>query len=170
VPRSIVLLSENSLSTHSLHSDPPIGTDVPTFTDLCLWIAHPSRRWSTLVGISRLWSSIPTEAKPAHLGRSSPTVVCLSWPTVVDLGPGWWRSKLGCQFTLVVLVITVSISWNSWHAILAYLSLMCAIIIRESSISFILSNPWLWSSLLRTCENGLKLVFGLRMRTNCAGY
>jgi phosphosulfolactate synthase (CoM biosynthesis protein A) len=27
-----------------LHSDPPVGTDVPTFADLCLWIAHPSRR------------------------------------------------------------------------------------------------------------------------------
>jgi hypothetical protein len=101
------------LSSSSLHSDPPVGTDVPTFTDLHLWIAHPSRRWSTLIGIGRLWSSIPTEAKPAHLGRSSPTVVCLSWPTLVDLGPGWWQSKLGRQFALVVLVITVSTSCNS---------------------------------------------------------
>ncbi|KAJ6618919.1 hypothetical protein B0H10DRAFT_1947134 [Mycena sp. CBHHK59/15] len=50
------------------------GTDVPTFADLCLWIAHPSRHWSMLIGVGRRWSSIPTEAKPAHLGRSSPMV------------------------------------------------------------------------------------------------
>ena len=82
-------LESDELLPHSLHSDPPIGTDVPTFTDPRLQTAHPSRCWSTLIGICRRWSSIPTKAKPAHLGRSSPTVVCLSWPTLVNLGrPG----------------------------------------------------------------------------------
>ncbi|KAJ7918919.1 hypothetical protein B0H13DRAFT_1868902 [Mycena leptocephala] len=74
------------------------GTDVPTFTDLRLRTAYPSRRWPTLIGVGRRWSSISAEAKPAHLHRSSPTAVCLPWPTLVDLGPGWWRSKLGRQF------------------------------------------------------------------------
>jgi hypothetical protein len=38
-----------SADIDSLHLDPPIGTDVPTQANLCLWIAHPSRHWSTLV-------------------------------------------------------------------------------------------------------------------------
>ncbi|KAJ7850246.1 hypothetical protein B0H13DRAFT_2360795 [Mycena leptocephala] len=55
------------------------GTDVPTFTDPHLRTAHPSQCWSTLIGIGQHWSSIPTKAKPAHLGRSSPTVVGVGW-------------------------------------------------------------------------------------------
>jgi hypothetical protein len=117
---SIRSLSFHGLATHSLHSDPPIGTDVPTFTDLRLRTAYVGQRWS----------SISAEAKPAHLHRSSPTAMCLPWLTLVDLGPGWWRSKLGRQFALVVLVITVL---TSWHVTLVYLSLMSAIVIRQSS-------------------------------------
>jgi hypothetical protein len=32
----------SSQATDSLHSEPPIGTDVPTFTDPCLRTAHPN--------------------------------------------------------------------------------------------------------------------------------
>jgi hypothetical protein len=57
-PDSLGLLQKLPFLLHDLFSlstltafRPPVGTDVPTFADLCLWIAHPSRCWSTLIGV-----------------------------------------------------------------------------------------------------------------------
>jgi hypothetical protein len=57
---------------------PPLGTDVPTFADPC-------RGASIQAEVGLHCSSMSAYTRPAHIGRSRLTVVCLSWLTLADL-------------------------------------------------------------------------------------
>jgi hypothetical protein len=78
--KKTVSFGSKMMSKYSLHSDPPVGTDVPTFADPC-------RGASIQAEVGLRWSSMSAYMRAAHVGRSQPTVVCLSWPTLADLSP-----------------------------------------------------------------------------------
>ncbi|KAJ7912917.1 hypothetical protein B0H13DRAFT_2659853 [Mycena leptocephala] len=84
--------------------DPPIGTDVPTFTDLRLQTAYVGRRWS----------SISAEAKPAHLHRSSPTAAHRPTDGQMDWqGSAHWSAYVSAYRDLADLCL-----WGGLNAVI----------------------------------------------------